>query len=388
MSAASSLCSLSVLSLGAPLLRTLVGLRRLRHGGAYYFFFNNWGDCPGIDCCDTEGGCWSCCMRGHGAAAAELMDSAVPPPQPPDSDCTDFFNHTIVAYKSTDLVSFEPLGDVFALDPALGIILYRPHVLYNPVLKKFVLWYKTLVPKGETGTGRVEHWYGVAAADTPGGPFEVLVDKVPGMWMGDGGTQSDHYLFLDDDGSAWFARSHSVQKLNATFTGFVENEAAMLPSPASWEAPIMFKRGERYFVIGGHNCCACRGGSNAFVFTALGSPLANWSYVGDIGDNRTECALQDGQKCTRGGHSDLQWIDHSQTSAVFSVDEVGKNEATVVMLSNQWVSAAPPKRSRNADLLFWNALSFDEKTGMPEHIQWSDTLRLNLKLDDDIPSDQ
>jgi hypothetical protein len=319
-------------------------------------------------------------MRGHRDTTHDepTFGAVVSPPQPPDSDCTDFFNHTIVAYKSTDLVSFEPLGSVFALDPALGIILYRPHVLYNPVLRKFVMWYKTLVPKSETGTGSVEHWYGVATADTPSGPFQVEVDKVSGMWTGDGGTQSDHFLFLDHDGSAWFVRYHSVQKLNATFTGF-EDEAARLPSPASWEAPIMFKRGNRYFVVGGHNCCACRGGSNAFVFTAVGSPLANWSYYGDIGDNQTQCALQNDHQCTRGGHSDLQWIDHSQTSAVFTVVEVGKTGATVVMLSNQWVSAAPPKRSRNADLLFWNALTFNEQTGMPEHIQWSDALHLNLK---------
>ena len=254
-------------------------------------------------------------------------------------------NHTIVAYKSTDLVSFVPLGNVFALDPALGIILYRPHVLYNPVLKKFVMWYKTLIPKSETGTAKVEHWYGVAAASSPAGPFEIVVDKVPGLWAGDGGTQSDHFLFLDDDGSAYFARYHSVQKLNANFTGFVADEAALLPSPASWEAPVMFKHGDQYFVVGGHNCCACRGGSNAFVFTALGSPLANWSYVGDIGDNQTECALQEGQQCTRGGHSPLQWTDHAQTAAVFTVDEVGKTEPTIVMLSNQWVSAAPPQNA-------------------------------------------
>jgi hypothetical protein len=28
----------------------------------------------------------------------------------------------------------------------------------------------------------------------------------------------------------------------------------------------------RYYVIGGHYCCACKGGSNAYVFVA-GSPL-------------------------------------------------------------------------------------------------------------------
>ena len=45
----------------------------------------------------------------------------------------------------------------------------------------------------------------------------------------------------------------------------------------------MFERGGRYFVIGGHNCCACRGGSNAYVFTAnlkTKKPAAEWVLAG------------------------------------------------------------------------------------------------------------
>ena len=48
------------------------------------------------------------------------------------------------------------------------------------------------------------------------------------------------------------------------------------------------------------------------------------------------------------------------------------------MLSNQWVSAAPPMHARNADLLYWNALRFDEATGMPMPIEREDTLRLDI----------
>ena len=315
-------------------------------------------------------------MRGHGGVDAFPTP---PQPQPPDSDCTDWYNHTVVAYRSTDLATFEALGTVF--DPSRfaslsGVIMYRPHVLWSPVLRRFVMWYKTLSPNSAP-----KHWYGVAAADTPSGPFEIIVDRVPGIWQGDGGTESDHFLFVDDDGSAYFTRYHSVQKLNATFTGLTD-EYAMLPSPASWEAPVMMKHNNRYFVVGGHNCCACKGGSNAFVMTAIGSPLANWTYVSDIGDNKTQCEQQQPPVCTRGGHSPLQWSDHAQTAAAFTVQEVGKAEPTNIMLSNQWVSAPPPQRARNADLLYWNAVRFDERTEMPLHIEWADTLSLRLKNDD------
>ena len=34
----------------------------LKHNGAYYFYFNDWGSCPGVDCCGSSGGCASCCF--------------------------------------------------------------------------------------------------------------------------------------------------------------------------------------------------------------------------------------------------------------------------------------------------------------------------------------
>jgi hypothetical protein len=348
----------------------------LHHNGSYYFFFNNWDSCPGRDCCNTSGGCWSCCFRGGGSNARQRFPfaSVTSPPQPPDPDCTDWFNHTVVAYRSSDLVSFESLGTVFAPKFAVqqGVIIYRPHVLWSPKLQQFVMWYKTLDKRENP-----KHWYGVAAADSVAGPFEVLVEKVPGIT----GSLSDHFLFVDDaDGSAYLVWYHSIQRLNATFTGVEPGARAALPNPASWEAPVMFKRGGRYFVIGGHNCCACRGGSNAYVFTAplLGSPLGNWSFVGDIGDNRTECALQEPPVCTRGGRSPYQWITHAQTAAAFTVAEEGKQDETVVLLSNQWVTAPPPRHARNADLLYWTILEFNESTGLPLHLQWQDSLTLTV----------
>lgn len=333
----------------------------MQHKGTYYFYFNNWGDCPGVDCC--EHGCWTCCFSGH-------------------DDCTFFFNHTIVAYKSKDLVSFEPMGVVFApgeFSETNNVTVFRPQVLYNAATDKFVMWYKVKAPKPyEPG-----HWYGVAAADSPSGPFRVVTSVVPDVH----GIVSDAYLFADPESpaDAYLIKEGSVTKLNASYTGVDEaTEQAELPVPESWEAPIMFtgrvdsatgKR--RYFVIGGHNCCACRGGSNAYVFTALGSPLGDWSFVGDIGDNATQCALQTPPVCTRGGHSPLQWIDHAQTSAAFTVQEAGQDEPTTVMLSNQWVTAPPPKRARNQDLLYWNAVRYNA-SDLPVHITWQNELKLEL----------
>ena len=73
----------------------------------------------------------------------------------------------------------------------------------------------------------------------------------------------------------------------------------------------------RCFVIGWHNCCACKGGSNAYVMiTALGSPLGAWRYVDDI--CRREHPVCDTLEwywptdggCYQGGHSPLQINKH------------------------------------------------------------------------------
>ena len=349
----------------------------LAYNGSYYFYFNNWGDCPGVDCCDHRSGCDSCCMSKT-------------------TDCTYFDNHTVVAYRSDDLKSFTPLGVVFnagQFTALQGVAMFRPHLLYNPATRRFVMWYKaTCFACNGTGTP-TQGWHGVATAESPGGPFRVEVDKVQGF------TGGDQFLFQDTDptggGHAYVVVMGKVQQLNASYTGVVPGAEANIPQPPKpnagddrWEAPVMFTGGvdaasgqRRYFIIGGHNCCACKGGSNAYVMTALGSPLGVWRYVDDIGENTTQCALQHGPDgCYKGGHSPLQWIDHAQTAAVFSVQEAGRTEATTVLLSNQWVTASEPLYARNADLLYWDAVRWDANTGMPQQIQWRDELELDLAV--------
>ena len=82
----------------------------------------------------------------------------------------------------------------------------------------------------------------------------------------------------------------------------------------------------------------------------------------------------------QGGHSPLQWIDHAQTAAAFSVQEAGRDESTTVLVSNQRISAPEPLYARNADLLYWDPgrVRWDAHTGMPQQIQWRDELELDL----------
>ncbi len=35
----------------------------MQHGGYWWFYFNDWGSCPGVDCCSSSGGC--ACVRAR-----------------------------------------------------------------------------------------------------------------------------------------------------------------------------------------------------------------------------------------------------------------------------------------------------------------------------------
>lgn len=189
----------------------------LKHDGAYYFFFNNWGDCPGVDCCDTQGGCWTCCMDQH-------------------HDCTFAYNHSIVGYKSVDLKTFEPLGPVFSpadFNATRSVVVFRPHVLFNELTKRFVLWYKVDCrdcPRDQ------KHWYGVATSSSVSGPFNVEVAVVATE------ERSDHFLYKEEGSNdAYLINQGRVTQLNESYTG-VLSKAAKLPIPASWEAPVRSRR--------------------------------------------------------------------------------------------------------------------------------------------------
>ena len=52
--------------------------------------------------------------------------------------------------------------------------------------------------------------------------------------------------------------------------------------PEESEGPVFFKHQGRFYVMAGKVCCACRGGSNVYVFSAL-DPLG--PYLLQLLDN-------------------------------------------------------------------------------------------------------
>ena len=307
------------------------------HEDAFYLYFNNWGTCPGVNCCDDPKGCATCCFNN--------------PPHPYIKGCENPTNgsnpygqlHTVQAYKTTDFASFENLGVALALGARLPGIEFRPHVVYNKKTSLFVMWYED---RGSNLQG-----YSVATSSSPGGPFKTQHYNVtlPGK-----GRTGDYDVFVDDDGSAYHVRTgFDVVKLNDEYTGPGEH-LSTFKTPKASEGPVMFKRNGKYYVLTGTGCCACLGGSTIYVDMAdsLSGP---WTYAGDIGSNTTN-----GHKFDP--HSPYNYVTKAQASAVFEVK--GTSDSSFVWMGNQWNSGCAGKTvcpgPRQHDLLYWTVLKFND----------------------------
>jgi hypothetical protein len=330
----------------------------LHKDGVYYLYFNNWGTCPGVNCCDDPKGCATCCFNNPPHPYTPGCDSKVP------GNGSDPYGtqHTIQAYKTTDFSSFQNLGIALALDARLPGVEFRPHVVFNKKTSKYVMWYED---RGSNLKG-----YAVATSVNPGGPFKTEHYNVtlPGR-----GRTGDYDIFVDDDGSAYHVRTgFDIVKLNDEYTGGTEHIASFkTPKPA--EGPVMFKRNGKYYILTGTGCCACIGGSTIFVDMA-DSPAGPWTFQGDVGSNPTPFDP----------HSPNNFVTKAQASAVFEVAApTGPNgeagEASFVWVGNQWNSglSETPLGPRNHDLLYWTVLGFNEN-GTVKQVEYQEQITFDM----------
>jgi hypothetical protein len=99
----------------------------LAHEGIHYFYFNDWGSCPGVDCCSSPSGCASCCFDR---------------PPAPMLACSNPYltNHTVRVYMTIDFMGWKDLGVALPLSARQPGIEFRPCVVYNALTKLFVMW--------------------------------------------------------------------------------------------------------------------------------------------------------------------------------------------------------------------------------------------------------
>lgn len=177
-----------------------------------------------------------------------------------------------VCYSSPDLENWTNHGDVlpetgYENGPLWGIY-YRPHVIYNPRTRHYVLFYNWY-PWGTGWTG----YLGVAVADDPWGPF-VVADAYAA-------TTGDFAAFSDDDSSGY-----AVYGWHGGNAGRLsEDYLSVLPGTTpigSGEAWGIFKRSGKYYAVGGNLCCFCYAGAAATAFMA-DSAMGPYAAAGTLG---------------------------------------------------------------------------------------------------------
>jgi hypothetical protein len=213
----------------------------------------------------------------------------------------------VSCYSSTNLYDWKNEGVVLPSvadnpdhDLACENVIERPKVIYNARTKKFVMWLHQDSPDYQAARA------GVAVSDTPVGPFKYLGSFRPnaGAWpvnvtgndkqpggknflerdFKGGQMARDMTLFVDDDGKAYqFYASEGnptmhVSLLTDDYLKPAGKYARIFPG-RSMEAPAVFKRDGKYYLIGsgctGWDPNAARSAVATNIFgpwTELGNP--------------------------------------------------------------------------------------------------------------------
>ncbi len=236
-------------------------------------------------------------------------------------------NNRFRVYSSPDLEHWTFEGEALASPP--DGVYYRPYVAFNPGTRKYVLWYNWY-PK--LWDGQV----GVAVSDTPTGPFAIVNPKV--VLTEAANRPGDGSLFVDADGTGYFiytviGKGHEIriERLSDDFLG--SSGEASPPLGTGSEAPAMFRRAGRYYVLFDHTCCFCPQGSGARVFVA-GTPFGPYRELPNI--NR--------------GAGGKPVVAAQQT---FVAAIPAANGPEFIWMGDRWESS--PDGVKGHDLQFWSA---------------------------------
>lgn len=202
----------------------------------------------------------------------------------------------VSCYRSADLHHWEHRGTVLSANSPTApmrvrsdrtlrrpdggkVNIERPKVLYCALTKQFVLW-----AHYENGTDYRAAAACIATSDTPDGEFTYR-----GSFRPYGNMSRDCTLFLDDDGEAYFLSASrdnadlKVYRLAADFMN-VDEEVRTLFQGEYREAPAVFKRRGRYYMLSSH----CTGWApNQGKYSIADRMDGRWSLLENFGDETT-----------------------------------------------------------------------------------------------------
>ena len=317
----------------------------------------------------------------------------------------------VMCYASKDLVNWRNCGVALSVtEPAAGqgngrrmngrattgsdiergCILERPKVIYNPVTKKFCMWFH-LELKGQ---GYNAARYGVAVADRPEGPYKFLYSSRAnaGTWpvefdaaaiavtdtlnaanykdwtpvwrkavdqglivkrdFGTGQMSRDMTLYVDDDGKAYHIFSSEenltlhIAELTADYLHHTGRYTRLAPAGHN-EAPAIFKHDGTYWMI----TSGCTGWepNEARMFSAP-------SIWGPWTQHPNPCRGPKADK-TFGG----------QSTFILALDDDTRHESKYIFMADIW----RPRHPRDARYI-WLPIEFEDgKPVIPWRDEWS-----------------
>lgn len=221
-------------------------------------------------------------------------------------------------------------------------------VIFNSNTGKFVLWINHLPPASSPLASYPNAGLLVATSELPDGTFQVVTEKANLAVSGG----ADFNLMVDPNdiyGTAYlvydaWGNNHAmiIDKLNYDFTDSMKDLTTGEITPSGNEAPILFERQGKYYLIFGHICCFCQQGSGASVWIA-NHPLGPWNDTKiDINPNH----LINGREIK------------AQTNYVVQVEKEN-GEVDYLYTGDLWSSA--PDDLKSHDIQYWSPpLEFDD----------------------------
>jgi len=212
----------------------------------------------------------------------------------------------VSCYSSTNLYDWKNEGLALpsvAEDPdhdlACENVIERPKVIYNAKTKKFVMWLHQDSPDYQAAHA------GVAVSDTPTGPFKYIGSFRPnaGVWpvnvtkedkkpgennllardFKGGQMARDMTLFVDDDGKAYqfySSEGNPTMHVSLLTDDYLKpaGKYARIFIERSTEAPAVFKRNGKYYLLGS----GCTGWKpNAARLAVADNIFGPWTELGN-----------------------------------------------------------------------------------------------------------
>ncbi|MVM31449.1 family 43 glycosylhydrolase [Spirosoma sp. HMF4905] len=185
----------------------------------------------------------------------------------------------VTVYSSKDLYNWKNEGLALpkSTDPqseiAVGGLIERPKVVFNPKTKKYIMWFHLELP----GQGYKAARAGVAISDKVTGPYRYVNSFRP-----NGHMSRDMTLFVDEDGSAYHIYSARenydlrLVKLSDDYLSATTQDTLLFSNHR--EAPSIFKKDNYYYLI--TSGCTGWDPNQASLHTAT-SLFGPWKLVGD-----------------------------------------------------------------------------------------------------------